>query len=510
MKLAMAPYRRRSSKSLQEVPSNADFERQQSNGSLRIDPGPINIEVRENNTKIVDWIVLITPICYTLVILFLISWIYITTPQIRYPYIAHNILQRAHKIQSMYPIIDIIEFSQFSYHIRGCPPDFEEATLGIWEGIENGNVCDRSNKNCESVQSMEAQRLRFWKQKLYCIKYDKTAQWRNGNQCQKQYKACSSYICVKQQLQCPITDLQSIHQQGDIQFGKNQYRIVRDERQTPLLFFNISASSTCLNLNDQPQFKSKEYYPLSKYPESGCDQFGDYTSITNSLDSGMVLEILKENDILFEQLPHFEEYVQNTDEYQLQALRSIKLNEMVQCNKLNTEIFNNSSKKSFRITRIMRRNNLPLITGCVILILFSIVTIKFHNNKYLTFINKRITMIVNIGAAIIMIVTLIYSSFFLYDVLASNGLKQINDNLDVFIQNQCINIKGILMALDQIHQYSFKIYNSNLSLIYAAFIGSIIYLIVQSLLYIIQYISSNTQVICQNPWSSRVNYEIRY
>ncbi|CAD8121526.1 unnamed protein product [Paramecium sonneborni] len=52
MKLAMAPNRRRSSKSLQELPPNIELERQHSNGSFRIDPGPIDIEVRQQNTKI--------------------------------------------------------------------------------------------------------------------------------------------------------------------------------------------------------------------------------------------------------------------------------------------------------------------------------------------------------------------------------------------------------------------------------------------------------------------------
>ena len=43
----------------------------------------------------------------------------------------------------MYPIVDIMELSQISYHMGECPPEFEEATLGFWEGIENGRVCDR-------------------------------------------------------------------------------------------------------------------------------------------------------------------------------------------------------------------------------------------------------------------------------------------------------------------------------------------------------------------------------
>ncbi|CAD8121525.1 unnamed protein product [Paramecium sonneborni] len=410
----------------------------------------------------------------------------------------------------MYPIIDIIEYSQYSYHIVGCPPEFELAALGIWEGIQNGQVCDKENQNCEQVQSLEPQTLTSWKQKIYCVKYDKTAQWRNGNQCQKLYKECSQYICVKQQFECPITDLQTIHQQGDIQFGKTQYKIIRDYKHTPLLYFNISSSSTCLNFLQQPQFKSQQFYPLSRIPEMGCDEYGDYNNITKSLDSALVKDVLKENKIPLDKLIHFDDYLQNSDQYQLQVLRGIKLNQIDQCKNLNSDIFNDSSKKSFRITKIMRRNNLPLIIGCITLILFSILTIKFHNNKYLSFINKRITIIVNLCTLIIMIVTLIYTSLFLYDVLASNGLQQINDNLDAFISNQCINIEGILIALDRIHQYSFKIYNSNLSLIYAAFVGSIIYLVVQFFLYIIQYISSNTQEICQNPWNSRINYEIRY
>lgn len=33
------------------------------------------------------------------------------------------------------------------------------------------------------------------------------------------------------------------------------------------------------------------------------------------------------------------------------------------------------------------------------------------------------------------------------------------------------------MALDEIHEYSQKIYNSNLSYVYATFVGSVIYII---------------------------------
>lgn len=53
----------------------------------------------------------------------------------------------------------------------------------------------------------------------------------------------------------------------------------------------------------------------------------------------------------------------------------------------------------------------------------------------------------------------------------------IDANLNNFIANECIEINGIMVALSEIHNYSQTIYSSNLSYIYATFVGSVIYLI---------------------------------
>lgn len=181
-----------------------------------------------------------------------------------------------------------------------CPQGYEKAAIGAWEGIHSGCLCDDgevrtraycaihfSSDKCKSVKSLDPDVIAIWKGKKYCVKHAAHWKWVAGVSCAAGEKNCGSNICVPNDDPCPLTELEE-NSAGTILIGSKKFKGVRGEG-LPLVNFELvpgeASNSECFNKDLGPQFQSKKFYPLSRVPQKGCDDYKSLHSYTTSLDT---------------------------------------------------------------------------------------------------------------------------------------------------------------------------------------------------------------------------------
>ena len=182
------------------------------------------------------------------------------------------------------PIADIVITSS------NCPNEYEEKTLAIWPGTNQGCDCGdtlydkscRSRKKsfCSDIKAKSAETIKKWYDVKFCIKRYSKFEIIYRYACGSGLKKCGNYLCVPSNENCPLTDISIELSKNDIEGtmlvdfpGDRFLRLYRDEYSQPLVDVMIAFTDLpCIDASASVYRNNS--YTLLNSGESSCGKYG--------------------------------------------------------------------------------------------------------------------------------------------------------------------------------------------------------------------------------------------
>lgn len=201
--------------------------------------------------------------------------------------------------------------------LDACPDNYETVTLGTWGGISDGcfcptetiygRQCKSDETGCVSVAAIPSKDINFWTQRKFCIQRINYYTFLNlTGKCDTGSDLCASGYCAYYNESCPITDVKFLD--ASVTTIPDGYASVTFNSTMNLIWTNQTAAKPiteldaslynvpCLDPFITAFSSARSPYPLSVYPENGCEQ-GGLSNHVLTLTQTPVSDLFSDNSI---------------------------------------------------------------------------------------------------------------------------------------------------------------------------------------------------------------------
>lgn len=328
---------------------------------------------------------------------------------------------------------DLITDIQLVSSSASCPDGYERIALSRWPGTFNGCDCPDSlsigscpeGSTCTSVQGIDPIQILTWDDVQWCA--TKVSIGENAtisSPCGSGFKECWAGYCIKNTLQCPVTDvvLTEVAINGSSKsYGTSKYyTLFRQRGKTGIVDIALSNNNiSCFSEGQSP--KGGTAYPLMRgYPAGGCEKYGFDNLFSAKLQASKLEDVLRENsfpDAVFE-LPGYLDILQATNVF-LVARRKISIGSNTECYNID---FTRADETSQQLENFDNGVN-----ACSLIALFAhavVIIVIIGQGRHGDFKASAISFYSGFIIEIIVLIILV--------VLARNSYVEIMENRDYF------------------------------------------------------------------------------
>ena len=277
---------------------------------------------------------------------------------------------------------------------QACPEDYKSLVLGVWPGTVQGcdcpdglrtGPCRKSPRSpppdpsCDDYSARNPINMYDWGGSKWCVLRAKPGSQyvKKAGKCGTGFKKCSSGICLREALDCPVTKVKL--ETGAIVLEKTL-------GESPVIDLKIAPNNIPCFSGAYFARGSVDPYVLIDEHENGCGKYGLDDKYSFEIDTQKQDKLFNENDFPKKvlNLPRYASVYEKTDSV-LSYRRRLSVAEADYCLNLDTEILENSSEAFDKLQSHLKEISIAALvfqSGLVGFVILMLIRVLCDGNSF--------------------------------------------------------------------------------------------------------------------------------